>query len=107
MFCTDGQRLTFRVIGSRKTSLCFGFGKFGLENKVSVSETLVSEKKFRLRKIWYRKKVSVLVSVKIKVSSFSADGLEIDQEDVRGADRGAGNVTTGGTTAPRVGTDSC
>ena len=45
--------------------------------------------------------------VKIMVSSFSADGLEIDQEDVRGADRGAGNVTTGGTTAPRVGTDSC
>ena len=45
--------------------------------------------------------------VKIMVSSFSADGLEIDQEDVRGADRGAGNVTTGGTAAPSVGTDLC
>ena len=44
----------------------FGFGKFGIGKKVSVSvsENLVSEKKsrYRFRKIWYRKKVSVSVS---------------------------------------------
>ena len=68
----------------------FGFKKFGIRNKVSVSvlENLVSEKKsrFRFQKIWYQKKslgigfgkfgigkkVSVSVSVKILVSSFSA-----------------------------------
>ena len=69
--------------------LGFGFKKFGIGKRVSVSvsENLVSEKKsrYRFRKIWYRKKslgigfgefgigkkVSVSVSVKILVSSFS------------------------------------
>ena len=70
-------------------SLGFGLGlktfaKF-LMISVSVSKNLVSEKKYRFRKIWYRKKslgigfekfgigkkVSVLVSVKILVSSFT------------------------------------
>ena len=39
-------------------SLGFGFGKFDLGKKVSVSENLVSDKKyqFRFRKIWSRKK---------------------------------------------------
>ena len=44
----------------RKKNLGFGYGKFGLGKKVSVSvsEILVSEKKYRIRsrKIWYRKK---------------------------------------------------
>ena len=81
----------FQKIWSRKISLGFGLGKFCLE-----------------KKSWYQKKnLSIGFGQKIMVSSFSADGLEIDQEHMRGADRGAGNVTTGGTTAPRVGTDSC
>merc|ERR1711954_438812 len=55
-----GFRFRFGKIWSRKKSLGFGFGKFGLGRKVSVS---VSEKfglgkksRFRFRKIWYRKK---------------------------------------------------
>ena len=42
-------------------SLSFGFGKFGIGKK----------SRYRFRKIWYRKKVLVSVSVKILVSSFS------------------------------------
>ena len=81
MFCTDGQRLTFRFrnflvskllpifwgyrfrfrkIWYRKKSLGIDFGKLGIGKKVSVSvsENLVSEKKsrYRFQKIWYRKK---------------------------------------------------
>ena len=56
-------------------SKLLGFETFAnfLRVSVSVSENLVSEKKsrYRFRKIWYRKKVSVSVSVKILVSSFS------------------------------------
>ena len=39
-------------------SLGFGFGKFGLGRKVSVSEKfgLGKKSRFRFRKIWYRKK---------------------------------------------------
>ena len=50
-------------------SLGFGFGKFGLGRKVSVS---VSEKSLGFGKFGIVKKVSVMVSVKILVSSFSA-----------------------------------
>ena len=52
-FC---QLLEGFVIGFGEFSL--GFGNFGLGKKVSVSvlENLVSEKKSRFRKIWYRKK---------------------------------------------------
>ena len=64
-------------------SLGFSFGKFGLRRKVSASEKFGFGKKSRFRKIWSReksisfgkiwsrKKVSVSVSVKILVSSFS------------------------------------
>ena len=50
-----------------------GFGEFSLGQKVSVlvSENSVSENKSWFGKIWYRKQVSVSVSVKILVSSFS------------------------------------
>ena len=59
----------------RSLGLGFGletFDKF-LRVSVSVSKNLVSEKKsrFRFRKIWYHKKVSGSVLVKILVSSFS------------------------------------
>ena len=68
-------RFRFRKNLVSEKSLGFGFRKFGIGKKVSVSvsENLVSEKKsrYRFRKIWYRKKVSVSVSVKILVSSFS------------------------------------
>ena len=54
-------------------SLGFGFGKFGLGRKVSVSKKfgLGKKSRYRFRKIWYCKKVSVSVLVKILVSSFS------------------------------------
>ena len=50
-----------------------GFETFAKSLRVSVSENLVSEKSlgFGFEKIWSRKKVSVSVSVKILVSSFS------------------------------------
>ena len=50
-----------------KKSLGFGFGKFGLGKKVSVSvsENLVSEKSFGFGKFGLEKKVSVLVSEKL------------------------------------------
>ena len=79
-------RFGFPKIWSQKKST--GFGEFGLGKKVPVLvlENLVSAKKSRFRKIWYRKKslgigfgkfgigkkVSVSVSVKILVSSFTA-----------------------------------
>ena len=54
---------------------CFGFGEccFGKKVSVSVSEILVSEKRFSfvVGKFGIGKKVSVSVSVKILVSSFS------------------------------------
>ena len=54
----------FRKIWSRKKSLGFGLGEFGLRKKVSVSvsENLVSEKSFGFGKFGLEKKVSVLVS---------------------------------------------
>ena len=68
----------FRRIWSWKKSLIFGFGKFGLGKKVSVSvlENLVSGKKswFRFQTTLFReKKVSVSVSLKILVLSFSVN----------------------------------
>ena len=65
------SRYQFRKIWYRKKSLGIGFGKFGIGKK----------SRYRFWKIWYRKKslgigfgkkVSVSVSVKILVSSFSA-----------------------------------
>ena len=52
------RRIWFQKIWSRKKSLGFGFGKFGLGKKVSVlvSEKFGLGKKSRFRKIWYRKK---------------------------------------------------
>ena len=72
-FCQifEGFGFSYGQFGLGKKSLCFGFGKFGLGKKVSVSEKFGLGKKSRFRKIWYRKKVSVSVSVKILVSSFS------------------------------------
>ena len=82
------SRFRFRKIWSREKSL--GFGKIWSRKKVSVSvsENLVSEEKYRFRfrknlvsekslgfgfgKFGIVKKVSVSVSVKILVSSFSA-----------------------------------
>ena len=54
------SRYRYRKIWSRKKSLGFGIGKFGLGKKVSVSVStnLVSLEKsrYRYRKIWSRKK---------------------------------------------------
>ena len=57
------SQLWLRKIWYRKKSIGFGFGKFGLEKK-SLG--------FGFRKFGNGKKVSVLVSLKILVSSFSA-----------------------------------
>ena len=67
------KKSRFRKNLVSEKSLGFGFGKFGLGRKVSVSEKfgLGKKSRFRFRKIWYRKKISVSVSVKILVSSFS------------------------------------
>ena len=51
-------RVSVSLIWSRRKSLGFGFGKFALGKKVSVSENMVSENKylFWFWKICYRKK---------------------------------------------------
>ena len=69
------KSLGFGKSGLGNISIGFGFGKIWSWIKVSalVSENLASEKKSRFRKILYRKKVLLSVSVKTLVSSFSAD----------------------------------
>ena len=75
-------------------SLGFGLGLETFANflrvSVSVSENLVSEKRsrYRIRKIWYRKKVSVSVLVKFLVSSFSAE-VEVRKRGRKGFSGGA------------------
>ena len=69
----EKSRFWFWRIWSRKKSLGFGFVKFGLGNKVSVSvsENLVSEKSFGFGKFGLEKKVSIsenLVSEKKSIS---------------------------------------
>ena len=86
------QRLTFRFLKflvSRLLSICWGFRfwfwRIWSRKKVSVLENLVSEKKSRFRKIWSWKNLSISVSVKILVSSFSAHhDLTWDEEGGRG-----------------------
>ena len=51
-----GFRFRFRKIWYRKKSFSFGFGKFGIGKKVSVSEKFGLGKKSPFRKIWYWKK---------------------------------------------------
>ena len=58
-------------------SLGFGFGQFGLEIKYQFRENFVSEISHGFRKFVIGKKVSVSVSVKILVSSFSGSQQEI------------------------------
>ena len=50
------SRFRFRKNLVSDKSLGFGFGKFGLGRKVSVSEKFGLGKKSRFRKIWYCKK---------------------------------------------------
>ena len=66
------SRFWFRKIWSQKKIMGFGYREFGLEKRISFGKFGIEKKSFALEKFGIGRKVSVLVSVKILVSSFSA-----------------------------------
>ena len=65
------SRFWFRKIWSQKKIMGFGYREFGLEKRISFGKFGIEKKSFALEKFGIGRKVSVLVSVKILVSSFS------------------------------------